>query len=323
MRILVTGANGFIGSVVVRKLVASGPIVRCLVRKTSDTSRIDDLRYERAEGDVRDPAALEAAAANCNAVIHLASTANWSDMSSREMDGVVVGGTKNVLRAARSAGCSRVVYVSSSLAVCGSDKPQVFDENSRHHGALDRLHYARAKAEAESLCRQAGTEGLEVVIVNPSEVYGPNDITLVTAGNLIDFGKSSPVLVCDGGTAVVHVDDVAAGIIAALDRGRPGERYILGGENLTVRQIAELTLEILGQKKRIIPLPRWFVRGLAWLGRNLRIPLPFNPEVIPYATKYWFMDNAKARRELGVEFRNARETLSPTVRWLEEHGYIK
>ena len=323
MRILVTGANGFIGSVVVRKLIVADWVVRCLVRKASKTSRIDDLRFERAEGDVRDPSAVQAAVANCSAVIHLASIANWSDLSSREMDDVVVGGTKNVLKAAHSAGCSRVVYVSSSLAVCGSNKPQLFDENSRRPARLDRLQYARAKAEAESLCRQAGSEGLEVVVVNPGEVYGPNDITLVTAGNLIDFGKNSPVLVCGGGTAVVHVDDVAEGILAALDRGRPGERYILGGENLTVRQIAELTLEILGQKKTIIPLPTWFVRGLAWLGRNLGIPLPFNPEVIPYATKYWFMDNTKARHELGVEFRSARETLRPAVLWLQERGYIK
>jgi len=323
MRILVTGANGFIGSVVVRKLVASGRMVRCLVRRTSNTSRIDGLQFERVEGDIRDLSAVQAAVAKCHGVLHLASIVNWTDMSSGEMDEVVAGGTKNVLNAARSAGCKRVVHVSSSLAVCGSEKPQLFGETSRHLARLAGLHYAWAKVEAENLCRQAGNEGLEVVIVNPGEVYGPNDNTLVTAGNLIDFAKSFPVLVCDGGTAVVHVDDVADGIIAALERGRPGERYILGGDNLTIRQIAELTLEILGQKKTILRLPRWFVRGLAWMGRNLRVPLPFNPEVIPYATKYWFMDNSKARRELGVEFRDARETLRPAVLWLRERGYIK
>ena len=321
MRILVSGGNGFIGSVVVRKLIASGRTVRCLLRKESNTSRIDGLPFERAEGDVRDASAVQAAMTDCTATIHLAS-ATWTHMSISEMNDVIVGGTRNVLSAARLTGCSRVVYVSSSVAVCSSNKPQLFDENSRHRSEIRGLYYAQAKLEAETVCRQAANEGLGVVIVNPGEVYGPNDITLISAGNLIDFSKSSPVLVCDGGTAVAHVEDVAEGIIAALDRGRPGERYILGGDNLTIRQLAELTLELLGQNKTIISLPTWFIRSLAWLGRNLRLPLPFNPEVARYATQYWFMDNSKARRELGVEFRSARETLRPAVFWLLEQGYI-
>src|SRR6516164_1285805 len=164
MRILVTGANGFIGSVVVRKLVASGRMVRCLVRRTSNTSRIDGLQFERVEGDIRDLSAVQAAVAKCHGVLHLASIVNWTDMSSGEMDEVVAGGTKNVLNAARSAGCKRVVHVSSSLAVCGSEKPQLFGETSRHLARLAGLHYAWAKVEAENLCRQAGNEGLEVVI---------------------------------------------------------------------------------------------------------------------------------------------------------------
>jgi dihydroflavonol-4-reductase len=235
-----------------------------------------------------------------------------------------VGGTRNVLAAARQLGCEKLVYVSSSLAVCGSRKPEVFSEAAIPNTlTYANMHYARAKAEAESLCRHAAREGLNVVIVNPGEVYGPNDTTLVTAGNLIDFAKSSPVWVCSGGTAVVYVDDVADGIIAALDRGRIGERYILGGDNLTVRQIAELALEFLGQKKAIIQLPNWIVRGLAWMGRSFRFPLPFNPEIVPYATRFWLMDNSKACRELGVKFRGARETLEPTVQWLRESGYVQ
>jgi len=323
MRVFVTGGNGFIGSVLVRKLIQQGWRVRCLLRTTSDVRRIADLDFERVTGDVRDSAAVAEGNRDCEAAIHLASIANWSNMSAKEMEDVVVGGTRNVLAAARQTGCAKLVYVSSSLAVCGSPKPKIFSEAAQNTLALDELGYSRAKTEAEGLCRQAVSQGLHVVIVNPCEVYGPDDTTLVTAGNLIDFAKSSPVWVCSGGTAVVHVDDVAAGIMAALDRGRPGERYILGGDNLTVRQIAELTLELFGQKKRIIQLPNWLVRGLAWVGHNLRIPLPFNPEVVPYATRYWLMDNSKACRELGVKFRGARETLMPTVQWLRESGYVK
>ena len=323
MRVFVTGGNGFIGSVLVRSLIQQGRQVRCLLRVSSDLRRIADLEVERATGDVRDPAAVLEGMRDCEAAIHLASISNWNHMSSIEMDDVVVGGTRNILAAARQLGCGKLVYVSSSLAVCGSAKPEIFSEAAPNTLALANMGYARAKAEAEHLCRLAASAGLNVVIVNPGEVYGPNDTTLVTAGNLIDFAKSSPVWVCSGGTAVVHVDDVAAGIIAALERGRAGERYILGGDNLTVRQIAEMALEFFGQKKPIIELPNPIVRGLAWLGRNFHIPLPFNPEIIPYATRFWLMDNSKACRELGVSFRGARETLQPTVQWLREAGYVQ
>jgi dihydroflavonol-4-reductase len=309
--------------VVARKLVAQGHTVRCLVRKSSNKVRLDNLESERTEGDIRDQAAVRVAMMNCDAAIHLACISNWSEIHSSEMYDVVVGGTTNVLAAAQAAGCSRVVYVSSSLAINGSASPRLFDETSHHEKAAG-LGYARAKLEAEGLCRDAARRGLNVVIVNPGEVYGPNDIGLVTACNLIDFARSSPVFVCSGGTSVVYVEDVADGIVAALGRGRTGERYILGGENMSVRQIAETTLELLGQrKKRIVLLPNWFVRGVAWAGRTFRVPLPFNPEVIPYATLYWFMNNSKACHELGVQFRGARETLRPTLLWLRELGYIK
>jgi dihydroflavonol-4-reductase len=163
---------------------------------------------------------------------------------------------------------------------------------------------------------------MDVLIVNPGEVYGPHDTALITACNLIDFAKSSPVLVCDGGTLVAYVDDVARAIVAALDKGRRGERYILGGENLSVQQLAAECLAILGQRKRILKLPNRLVRAVAKIGSTLHIPLPFNPHVIPYATRYWFMDSAKAQRELGVRFRSARDSLTPTLAWLKESGRI-
>ena len=141
-------------------------------------------------------------------------------------------------------------------------------------------------------------------------------------GNLVDFAKSRPVLVCTGGTSVVHIDDVAATIVAALERGTPGERYIAAGENLTVKQLAELSLDILGQKKKIVTVPNGLLRGLASVAQRLHIPMPFNTHVIPYATRFWFMDSSKARRELGVSFRSARETLTPTLQWLKETGRI-
>ena len=323
MKIFVTGGNGFIGSAVVRKILERGDSVRCLVRPASPLSRLDGLQFERALGDVRNPETLVAAVRGCDAVIHLACLSSWQQIDSADMDAVAVEGTRNVLDAALRSGCRRAVYVSSSLAIGASRTPLVMREDSPSAVPLDRLRYSMAKRRAEQCCHDAVGRGLEVVIVNPGEVYGPHDDALVTAGNLLDFARSWPVLVCDGGTAVAHVDDIAAGILAALDRGRTGERYILAADNLSIRSLAALTLEILGRRRPILNFPTWLVKSLAWLGNNLRMPLPFQPAVIPYATLYWFMDGAKARTELGITFRPARETLASTLGWLQASGRLK
>lgn len=322
-RIFVTGGNGFIGSRVVRCLVERGYTVRCLLRPTSDLERVADLEFERVSGDVRDYASIEAGLHGCSSLIHLASLINWNDIRSPLMDAVVVEGSKNVLAAARKCGIVRLVYISSTTAINGTKAPQLLDESSPFELPESKDYvYAWAKHKVEGLCRAAARTGLPVVIVNPAEVYGPQDKALITAGNLVDFATSPLVLAPSGGTSVVHVDDVAAGIVAALEQGRPGERYILGGDNLTVRELAALTLELLGQRKKIVSLPNGLLSALAKAGDALHLPLPFNPAVIPYAVRYWFMDNRKARAELGVAFRSARETLAPTLEWLREAGYI-
>ncbi len=322
MNVLVTGGNGFIGSVVVRTLVAEGHKVRCLLRETSKTDRLDGVTYERAIGDVRDAASITEAASGCDAIIHLASLSAWDQIDSPLMDEVVEGGTRNVLATAKATPGTRVVFVSSILAVNGSDRPKQFDEASVWTVPDAHLKYSRCKRRAEAMCMAAVREGVPVIIVNPGEVYGPNDTALITACNLIDFAKSKPVLVCSGGTSVVYIDDVALAIVRALEKGRVGERYILGGDNLSVQDLAKLSLELLGQKKTILKVPNAVIKAIATIGTRFRLPLPFNAHVIPYATKYWFMSNAKAKRELGVEFRSARETLGPTLDWLRQTGRI-
>ena len=322
MRVLVTGASGFIGSVVARRLLAAGYDVRGLVRRTSDTARLTGAEVDLAYGDVRDVKAVDRAVSGCDAVVHLACPSAWTAIRSPEMETAVVGGTRHVLEASVRRSVRRVVYVSSVMAIGATRRPQVLDENAVSPVPLSRFVYVRTKRTAELLCRRAAAHGLGAVIVNPGEVYGPEDTGLVTAGNLLDFARSTPVLACHGGVTVAHVDDVADGIVAALERGRPGERYVLGGENVTVRDLARLTLELIGRDARVWTAPNALIRAVAWLGRTLRVPLPFEPEVIPYATLYWFMDNAKARRELGVSFRPARETLASTLAWLARAGHI-
>lgn len=324
-RVFVTGGNGFIGSRVVRALLTRGYAVRCLLRPTSATGRIDGLEFTRAVGDLRDPESLKAGMAGCQGVIHLACTSSWDQIrASTDMNEVAVTGTQNVLSAAHVNGGLRTVYVSSITAVNGTDTPQIQTELAPFT-LTDRKRYAYAfaKHEAEARCQEAVQAGLPVTIVNPAEVYGPEDVDLVTAGNLVDFAKSNPVFVCRGGTSVVHVDDVAAGIVAAFEKGRVGERYILGGENLTIEDLARTSLDVLGRKKRIVILPNGFISRLADLGRTLRLPLPFEPGVIPYAVKYWFADATKAQTELGIRFRSALETLKPTLEWLQSTGRIR
>jgi dihydroflavonol-4-reductase len=216
----------------------------------------------------------------------------------------------------------RVVIVSSTAAINSSDRPRVFDEHAAFAVRDPGLRYAHAKHRAEMRAHEAYERGLAVVIVNPAEVYGPGDTALNTAGSLIDFATSNPVLACSGGTSVVHVDDVAAGIVAALVHGRPGERYILGGENLSIRGLAELCLSLVERRARVWTVPNRVVRPVSRLAIALRLPLPYNPHVVPYATRYWFMDNRKAQREFGMVFRGARETIAPTIAWLRETGRL-
>jgi dihydroflavonol-4-reductase len=322
-KVLVTGGNGFIGSVVVRTLTNSGAQVRCLLRPTSKVDRLAGLTYERAQGDVCDVPSVRQAMTGCEAVIHLAGLSSWDLIDSPAMKEVTEGGTRNLLVAARESGLRKFVFVSSASAVNASDEPKVFDETATFTLQNSGLNYAIHKHAAEQLCLGFHAEGVPVVIVNPTEVYGPNDTALVTAGNLLDFAKSSPVTVCPGGGSIGHVDDVALGTVRALERGRPGERYILGGENVTWKELAALTIELLGQRKRIVTMPTGLIRTLAKGAKALHIPLPFNPRVIPYATRYWFMNSAKAVRELGVTFRQPRDVLGPTLAWLKEAGHIK
>lgn len=322
MKVFVTGGNGFIGSRVVRELVAAGHAVTCLLRPASKTERIDGYAFERADGDVRDVASLRAAMRRCDATVHLAAPGGWHADDARSLEQVIVGGATNVLDVAGELPSHRVVVVSSTAAVNASTLPVPFDETAEFLVKDPRLHYAHAKHKAELVARAATERGVPVVIVNPAEVYGPGDSALGTASNLIDFAKSWPVLVCDGGTGIVHVDDVASGIVAALERGRPGARYILSGENVTIRQLAGLVLELTGRRVPIVAVPNSMSRFVADASILLHMPVPFNPRVVPYATLYWFVDSRKAERELGVRFQGARQTIGDTIEWLRAERLI-
>jgi dihydroflavonol-4-reductase len=330
VKILVTGASGFIGGAVVRRAIADGHAVRGLVRASSRTERIDDLPWQRAVGDIRDPRAVADAIDGCDAVIHLAAIVAWDRMSSPELSQVIEGGTAAVLDAARAAGARagdpsrapRVVVVSSVAAMAGTAEPRVLDESSELPPMPAALVYGAAKRRAEEASARAAAAGLPVIVARPTEVYGAGDRDLIASGTLVDFARSYPVLVCRGGTSVVHVDDIARALVRAAVVGHAGATYLLGGENLTVRELAALCLEILGRRAPIVCVPNAWLRAMTRVGQALRVPLPYNAPAVPYATRYWFVDASKAQRELGVSFRGARETLTDALAWLEAAGHI-
>ena len=318
MKVFVTGGNGFIGSRVVRRLCTRGHAVRCLLRPTSRTQRIDDLDFERHFGDLADRGSLERGLDGCDACIHLASLSSWEEIAKGDVEGTVVGGTKGLLAACRSAGIGRLVYVSSAAAINGSDAPKVFDETSAFELDGSGLRYAEAKHRAEQAVLAAAADGVQTVVVNPVETYGPDDYEWVTAGSIRDILKGWPALALHGGSAVAHVDDVAEGIVLALAKGRAGERYILGGDNLTIEQIVRLVLELAGRRRPVLVLPAPVVRAVVGTCRLLRLPPPVPPDVVAYASRYWFVDDSKAETELGYRSRPAVDVLRPVVEWVLE-----
>ena len=321
MRVFVTGGNGFIGSRVVRQLHAAGHTVRCLVRETSKTHRIDGVPFERHIGDVRDVDSLVAGMQDCDGVIHLASISSWDQIRSPIMRTVVIDGTRHVLEAAKRSGGLRTVFVSTCAAINGTRRPELMNEETPFTLDPKTYIYAGAKHEAEAICAEFAADGLPVITVNPCEVYGPEDEDLITASYLLDALKDWPVMSLHGGTAVAHVEDIAAGIIAALERGRGGERYILGGENLHVRDVMERTLKAGGQQgKFILQLPNGLIKGVIKTLAALRLPTPVIPDLVDYGTLFWFVDCSKAESELGYTYRPADETIQDVVDWLIAEG---
>lgn len=312
-RVFVTGGTGFIGSRVVRALVARGAEVHCLARPGSRRHRLDGLPVTYEPGDLFDRAALARGARGADAVIHLACASSWANVRALgpRVHNVAVEGTRNVLDAAARAGVARVVHVSSVAALNASERPEVLDESARYAIADRRLAYSLAKRGAEAAAMEAAAAGLDVVVASPAEVFGPDDDAMVTAGSVADILRATTSVACDGGTSLAHVDDVAEGVVLALERGRRGERYILGGDNLSVRALTELVLRLAGRPARVVEVPNAAAVKLCRAMERAGLAPPIAPDVLEYATLYWFVDSSKARREAGTAPAAPRRRSSP------------
>src|ERR1700719_1312956 len=256
MLAFVTGATGFLGSHVARVLADNGADMRLLVRSSSNLRNIEGLRADRATGDLRDPASLEKAMAACDVVFHVAADYRLWVRDPAEMYRSNVEGTRAILEAARKNGVRRVVYTSSVATVGFTGNGHPADEDSPVSLADMIGPYKRSKFLAEQLAMEAGGSGMQVVVVNPTTPVGEQDVKPTPTGRIVvDFLKRRFPAYVETGLNLVDVRECALGHVVALEKGRPGERYILGGENLTLKQILDKVGDITGLPSPKIKLP--------------------------------------------------------------------
>jgi dihydroflavonol-4-reductase len=328
MRALVTGATGFVGAAIARALGAAGWQVRVLARSSSNRANLQQLPVEVVEGDLRDVASLERALAGCEGLFHAAADYRLGARDPRQLYLTNVEGTRNILNAARSAGVARSVYTSSVATIGIPPDGSPGDEGTPV--ALSNMigHYKRSKYLAEEVARDAARAGMPVVIVNPSTPVGPGDIKPTPTGQLIlDAASGRMPAYVDTGLNIVHVDDVAAGHLLAFARGTPGERYILGGEDMTLQVILAQISRIVGRKPPRIRLPYAAVLPMAYIaeavaqisGRSGRLTL----EGVRMSRKRMFFSSAKAARELGYRWGPPLEAFEDAVRWFRERGLLR
>lgn len=325
---LVTGATGFVGAAVARALLAQGWQVRALVRSGSDRRNVAALAVEQVVGELTDAGSLERACDGCGAVFHVAADYRLWAPQPQVLYRTNVDGTGNLLDAAQRAGVRRVVYTSSVATVGIPADGSPGREDTPVSLAAMIGHYKRSKFLAEERAREAAARGVPVVIVNPSTPIGPGDVKPTPTGQIVlDAARGRTPAYVDTGLNIVHVDDVAAGHLLAFHRGRIGERYILGGEDMTLRQILTLIAELVGRSPPRIRLPHGAVLPVAYVaelyarltGRPTRVTV----EGVRMARKRMFFTSDKAQRELGYRSRPAPQAFTDALRWFREQGYLE
>ena len=327
MKIFVTGATGFLGSHVARQLLTRGAELRLLVRPTSRTENIDDLPAERVVGDLRDVASLEKGMGGCEVVFHVAADYRLWARNRQELYDSNVEGTRNILQAARDAGVRRVVYTSSVATMGFGNNGQLTDERSPVTLGNMIGDYKRSKFMAERLVIEAGQAGQNVVIVNPTTPIGERDIKPTPTGRIVvDFLKRKFPAYVDTGLNLVDVVDCAEGHLLAMYKAVPGERYILGGENLTLKQILDKLAAITGLPSPRVRLPYAMAYATGVVDtlvtgtmrkREPRVTL----DSVRMGRKKMFVTSVKAERELGWNPRPVDDALRRAVEWFQAHGY--
>lgn len=327
MKAFVTGATGFLGSHVARALADRGAALRLLVRPSSNLKNIEGLNAETATGDLRDVASLEKAIAGCDTVFHVAADYRLWVRDPAEMYRSNVNGTRAILDAARKSGVKRVVYTSSVATMGFTASRHPADETSPVSLADMIGHYKRSKFMAEQIALEAGRSGLEVVVVNPTTPIGEQDVKPTPTGRIVvDFLKKKFPAYVETGLNLVDVKVCAFGHVAALEKGRSGERYILGGENLTLKQILDKLGKITGLPSPKIKLPYFFafatgVIDEAITGRLLGREPRATVDAVRMGKKMMFASSYKAESELGWKIVPVDDALRRAVEWFQANHY--
>jgi dihydroflavonol-4-reductase len=328
-KVLVTGASGFVGSAVAKRLAEEGFSVRALVRPSSQRAHLAELSLEFVEGDLRDPASIRQALIGIRYLFHVAADYRLWARHRREIVASNVAGTRTIMAEAKRAGVERIVYTSSvaTLALPSDGSPA--DETTPLPDGQGIGTYKQSKVAAERLVEtMIAREGLPAVIVNPSTPIGPRDVKPTPTGRIIvEAARGRIPGFVDTGLNLVHVDDVAEGHLAALRRGRVGERYILGGQNVTLAEMLADIAKLVGRRAPRLKFPRLAVMPFAYAAEavaHLTGREPFaTVDGLNMAKYRMFFTAAKAERDLGFRARPCILALEDAIRWFRDHGYLR
>jgi dihydroflavonol-4-reductase len=327
MLVFVTGATGFLGSHVARVLSKQGADLRLLVRPTSNLRNLEGLKAETVTGDLRDPASLEKAMAGCDTVFHVAADYRMWVRDPNEMYRSNVDGTRAILEAARKNGVRSLVHTSSVATIGFAANGHPADEDSPVSLADMIGPYKRSKFMSEQLALEAGRSGMRVVVVNPTTPVGEQDVKPTPTGRIVvDFLKRKFPAYVETGLNLVDVTECARGHVAALEKGRSGERYILGGENLTLKQILDKLANITGLPSPRVKLPYIFAFAAGVVDETIRGGLlkrepRATVDTVRMGKKKMFASSDKAERELGWKIVPVDDALTRAVKWFQANGY--
>jgi dihydroflavonol-4-reductase len=327
MKSLVTGANGFVGSAVARCLLNAGYEVRCLVRPASDRRNLQSLPVEIVEGDLRSAPSLKRAVTGCDNLFHVAADYRLWVPNPETMYEINVKGTEALILAAAEAGMKRMIYTSSVATLGTSHNGVPANENTHSNLASMTGHYKRSKFMAEQVVKHMTLKHkLPMVIVNPSTPIGPRDVKPTPTGRIVvDTLLGRMPAYVNTGLNVAHTDDIAHGHLLAYKHGKSGERYILGGENMSLLQILQSIDDIQGRRRKRFNIPAELVLPAAWLMEKVSMVTNAEPRItvdgVRMARKKMFYSSEKAVRELGYQYRPAVEALEDAMNWFRANGY--
>lgn len=328
MTTLVTGATGFVGAAVVRALLARGEAVRVLTRAGADRRNLAGLDIEVAEGDLLQSDSLTRAVHGCKALYHVAADYRLWTPDPRVLYRTNVDGSRDLIRAAADAGVSRMVYTSSvaTLGILPGGVAADEDTPSTEAGMIG--HYKRSKFLAEQAVQALADQGAPVVIVNPSAPIGPRDVKPTPTGRtILDAAAGRMPAYVDTGLNVVHVDDVAQGHLLAFHKGTPGRRYILGGTDMTLKDILFLVADIVGGKPPRVRLPQGLLMPFAHVAEAVARITRKEPRLtvdgLRMSKKLMYFSSARAARELGYRARPARLAIEDAITWFRQQGYLQ